>query len=145
MAGPFVSDEMFPIVIKYVEKNSKLGMTSVLILKGEEMEQRYKGSAKTINTQWALPNWKESNDLVRGCYRWDNIAGEKILDWSLYRMKVLDTYMRNCDIKSPGQNGEETSIPCTPEYISKLQPSIAGALVDEFMAKTSPSEEDLGN
>lgn len=145
MAGPFVSDELFPITIKYVEKKTKAGLGTCMVVRGKEMEQRYKDNAKEINTQWRIPNWKESQDLVRQCYRWDQIAGEKILDWNLYRMKCLDTYMVAWDVTMPNPNGGEQSVPCTPANVAKLQPLIASALVDEFMLKTSPTDEDMGN
>lgn len=145
MSGPFVSNEMFPIDIEYVEKSTKSGLPGVIIVRDEETRQRYKGNVKKISTQWVVPNWKESNMLVRDSYKWDPIAGEKILDWNLYRTKILDTYMKAWDITQPGPDGNPHPVPCIPENIAKLQPSIAGALVDAFMLKTSPTEEEMGN
>lgn len=145
MSGPFVSDEMMPISVKYVEQKLSSGFTNIIIVQDEKAEKKYSDRIKTINTQWKIPNWKESNDLARQCYRWDPIAGEKILDWNLYRMSILDTYMQFWDVSIPGPNGGDQSVPCTPENISKLQPAIGDALVGQFMQSMSPSDEEMGN
>ncbi len=140
MAGPFTSDELFPIVVKYTEKKLKSGNTGILIVKGEDMELRYKGCISEMQTQWAMPNWKQSNDLLRKATVFDSNAGEKMLDWPTYRSLLVENFMRSWDVTDEKGN----PIPCTPDNVAKLDPSIAAALVEGFLAKTTVSEKDLG-
>jgi hypothetical protein len=151
MGGPFVSNEQFEVVVKYVEKKSKSGLPSVMLIVSEEQEKRYGDSVKKISTQWCQPNWKESNQLSRECTYFDHIAGEKLFDWGMYKAKLLETYMKAWDITTDGAEKDadgkfrQVNVPCIPEYVHKLDPSIAGALIDGFFSKTQPSEEKLGN
>lgn len=144
MSGPFVSEEKFPIVIKYVERSLRSGLKNIKIVKDKEAEEKYKGLIKEINTQWIQPNWKQSNDLVRTCTKFDAQAGERILDWQTYRMRLLESYMTNWDIAEDGASGPQL-VPCTADYMSKLNPQIAAALVDEFLSKTTMTDDEMGN
>jgi hypothetical protein len=145
MAGPFVSNDNFEVIIKYVEKKNKAGMSFVMIVSDKETEERYKGQVKVIHTQWIQPNWKESNELARQCTKFDPIAGERLFDWGTYRSMVLERYMKSWDIVTVDANGQNIPVPCIPENINRLDPSIAGALIDGFYSRTQPSEESLGN
>lgn len=152
MSGPFVSDERFAIVVKYIEKKLPNGMDSVIIVDTKEMEERYQGTVKEVHTQWTQPNWIETNKLIRRATAFDPMAGRKEMDWTLYRQFLLEQYMRSWDITMPGKVSvsdgavsEPVPVPCTPENINKLNPAIAAALVEEFVSKTSMPEDDLGN
>lgn len=145
MGGLFVSDEMFEIVIKYVEKTLPNGMSTVVIVDNPEMEGRYEGNVKEVRTQWVQPNWIETNKLIRRATVFDQMAGRKEMDWTLYRQYLLEQYMKKWDVQAPGPDGKEAPIPCTAENINKLNPSIAAALVEEFVNRTSMPEDELGN
>ena len=142
MPGPFASEELFPVVVKYAEvKVPKSGLMSIVVIRTDEMAQRYKDAVREINTQWVTPNWTENNDLLRSSTRWDREAGERVLDWTTYRAMVLEKFMRTWDIK----DDKGVGVPCTKEYINKLDPNIGAALAEGFLAKISVSERDLGN
>ncbi len=145
MSNPFVSEERFAVVVKYVDKTLKSGLTTILVIDKQEDEERYKGNINKIHTQWVQPNWKESNELSKQCTRWEPMAGERTFDWSTYRMALLEKYMKSWDISTKGPEGSTQPIPCTPDNIGKLDPNIASALIDGFMGKTMPTDKDLGN
>jgi hypothetical protein len=140
MPGPFVSETAFPITVKYVESKNKAGLPIIVIVRSKDIEQRYKDQVKTITTQWIQPNWKQSNDLIRRATKFDADAGERVLDWPLYKTIILETFMKEWDIELNGK-----LVPCIPENIAQLDTNIASALVDEFLVKTTPSEQELGN
>jgi len=139
--GPFVSQTSFPIVVKYIEKENKAGLPLIVIVKSEEIEKRYKDQIKTITTIWTLPNWKQSNELIRKATKFDADAGERRLDWQMYRGLLLETFMKEWDIK--GSDGKV--VPCDKQFIDQLDVNVAATLIDEFLLKTSPSEDELGN
>lgn len=145
MSNPFISDNRFEVTIKYVEKETKGGLSATMVVSDKETEERYKGSINEIHTQWVQPNWKESNELSRQCTRWDPIAGERLFDWNSYRIALVERYMKSWDISLKNDKGEDVPVPCTKENIDKLDPNIASALIDAFLNKTTPSEEKLGN
>lgn len=144
MSGPFVTDTQFPITVKYVEKTSKSGLPVLLILKDKakekEFEARYKDDVKSINTMWVQPNWKQSNDLIRQATKFIYEIGERKLDWQAYKTLLLETFMVEWDVKADGK-----TVPCIKENIERLDANIASFLIDSFLLKTSPSEEELGN
>jgi len=140
MASPFVSEELFPIVVKWAEVETKTGVKGTLIIRDKETEDRYKGSMNELQTQWAMPNWKESSNLLAKAYQPDAQTGELRFMWAAYRSLVLDSFMKSWDAKDDQGNG----VPCTPTNIAKLDPAIAAALVEAFLAKTSVSEQELG-
>ena len=142
MAGPFVTEEMFEVVVRYVERTMKSGLSTLMVLKPEDKEKelRYKDSIKEIHSQWSQPNWKESNELIRVATKWDSAAGMRVIDWPLYRTSLLENYMKGWDIQDEGGK----TVPCVKEYIDKLDPNVASALVDEFLSKTTPTEKELG-
>jgi hypothetical protein len=140
MGGPFVSDEMFDIVVKYVEKKLKSGHMGVVVIKDAETELRHKGLVKEIHTQWTQPDWTVSNDMIRAATRFDPEAGTRMIDWPLYRSLLLERCMKSWDVAD--EQGKP--VPCVKEKIGKLDPNIGAALVDDFLAKTTPTEKDLG-
>lgn len=139
--SPFATGARFPIVIKYVEKTLPSGLTTVVVVKTAEMEERFKGSVFELQTQWVQPNWKESNDLIRASTTWDSEAGERMLDWQKYRFLLLEHFMKSWDVKD--EKGQ--AVPCVKENIEKLDANIAAALVDEFLKKTTLTEKEVGN
>ena len=140
MSSPFASEERFPIVVKWSEVTTKSGATGNLIIRDKEQEERYKGTISELQTQWVTPNWKQSSNVLASSYQSDPQTGELRFVWSLYRSLILDNFMRSWD--ATGE--DEKPVPCTPENISKLDPAIAAALVEGFLAKTNVSEKDLG-
>jgi len=147
MAGPFASNDRFEIAIKYVEKKLSSGLTKVIIIgnKDEESLERYKDQVKVIHTQWAMMNWQETNSLIRQATYFDSMAGRRELDWVMYRQLMLENCMKSWDITEKAADGKETSVPCTKENVARLDPNVATALVQDFVEKTSMSDEDLGN
>lgn len=141
MAGPFVNEELFDLKIKYIEKKLKSGHTGCVIVSDKETELKYKDHIKEIHTMWLQPNWKQSNDVIRKATKVDADTGIRGVDWPYYRTLLLENFMKTWDIA--GEDGK--TVPCIPENIAKLDPVIAGALVEEFLGKTSPSEEELKN
>jgi hypothetical protein len=139
--GPFVTDSSFTIEVKYIEKKNKAGLPMIVIVKSAEIEARYKDHVKTIKTMWTLPNWKQSNELIRKATKFDQDAGERRLDWQLYRSMILENFMKEWDIK--GEDGK--MVPCVKQFIDLLDVNVAATLIDEFLLKTSPSEDELGN
>jgi len=131
---------MFEIKVKYVETTLKNGKKSVVVLKDEEAAKRHAGSLIEITTQWTQPNWKQSQDMIRAATSFDHIAGDRVTDWNFYRAMLLENCMKMWDIKIGDQ-----AVPCTVQNISRLDPSVAYALVSEFIAKTQPSEDELKN
>jgi hypothetical protein len=147
MPGPFASNERFEIAVKYIEKSLPSGLNKVIVVgeKDKEAQERYKDKVKVIHTQWTLMNWKESNDLIRQATYFDAMAGRRELDWVAYRQLMLDNCMKSWDITEKGADGKESSVPCTKENISRLDPNIATALVQAFVERTSVSDEEMGN
>ena len=140
MASPFVSEELFPIVVKWVEVKTKGGATGTMIIKDKESEERYKGTFNELQTQWVIPNWKQSSSLLARSYQTDPVSGEMRFMWATYRSLILDNFMRSWD----AQDDNKKPVPCTPDNIARLDPAIAGALVEGFLAKTNVSEKELG-
>ena len=134
--GLFVSEDLFDIVVKYREVKTKMGVKSVSVIRDKDTELRYKDFVMELHTQWAAPNWKQSNDLIRQATKWDTDAGQRVIDWPLYRSTLMETCMKTWDIKD---------VPCIKDNMAKLDPNIAAALVDEFLGRTTPTEEELGN
>jgi hypothetical protein len=147
MPGPFASNERFEISIRYIEKSLPSGLNKVVVIeeKDQEAQERYKDKVKVIHTQWAMMNWKETNELIRQATYFDTMAGRRELDWVTYRQLMLENCMKSWDITEKGTDGKEVSVPCTKENIFRLDPNIATALVQQFVERTSLSDEDLGN
>jgi hypothetical protein len=139
--GPFVTETMFPISVKYIEKKNKAGLPIIMVVKDPEIEAKYKDHIKTINTMWLQPNWKQSNDVIRKATQFVPEVGDRRLNWQMYRGLLLETFMKEWDIKD--KDGK--TVPCDKASIDNLDVNIAAALIDAFQAKTSPSEDDLGN
>jgi hypothetical protein len=145
----FASEEMFEIGVKYMPIKTKGGMETIRVFdektdKGKEEIQRYGAKILTLHTQWVSPNWKQSNELLRKCLKYDPESGRRDLDWPLYRAALLETFMRAWDA-TMAKDGGEAPVPCTKEFIDKLDAQVAVALVDKFLERTSVSEQDLGN
>ena len=136
-----VSDKLFPIDLEYVEVKLKNGLDGVIIISTDESRTKYEGKTKKLHTQWTQPGWKESNELVRTATIWNQFAGERSLDYLLYRSLIPEKFLKMWDIMD--EVGKP--VPCTPATILKLEPNIANALIDNFISKTVPSEGDLKN
>jgi len=145
MPGPFVSEDRFEIVVKYIEKKLASGGTSCVVVNNKEMEERYGAAVKQIHTQWIQPNWQETNDLIRKSTVPDPYTGQRQMDWTIYRQSLLEKYMKSWDISIPGADGKDMVVPCIPENINRLDPAIASSLVEEFVNRTTISDDELKN
>lgn len=144
--GIFASDDFFSIVVKYVIVKTKGGSETVKVFdesKKEDKEsmEKFGGKVKSLTTNWTIPNWKQSNELLRKCMRYDAEAGKKELDWPLYRALIIETFMKNWDATDDSGN----TVKCSKESIDKLDTSVAVSLVDKFLDRTTITEQDLGN
>lgn len=138
---PFATGARFPVIVKYVEKALSSGLKTLVVVKDKKMEEQYNGLVHELHTSWIQPNWKESNDLIRAATTWDVEAGERMLDWQKYRFMLLLHFMKGWDVKDE----EGNVVPCIQDNIERLDAQIAGALVDEFIAKTTLTEKEVGN
>ena len=138
--GLLVSSKLFPIEVRYVELPLKSGGTTCLVIKDAEQEKKYEGRIKTLSTQWAQPNFKESNDLLREATIYDPYKGERDIDWYLYRGLSLEKFVRAWDLTE-----DDKPVPCTKENIARLDVNIATALIQAFDARNMISEEELKN
>jgi hypothetical protein len=140
MANPFVTEELFPIVVKWTEVKTKGGVMANMIIRDKATEDRYKGSVNELQTQWAKPNWKHSSSVLAKAYQADPITGELKFIWAIYRSLVMDNFMRQWD----ATDSDGKPVPCTSENTAMLDPAIAAELVQTFLSKTNVSEKELG-
>jgi hypothetical protein len=140
MAGPFVTTDLFEIKICYVEKQMKSGHTGCVVLNTDEAKLKYKDQVKEISTQWSSMNWRQSNDLIRKATKVDADTGIRGVDWPYYRSLLMESCLKAWDI----QGSDSKTVPCINDNIGKLDPNIASAMVEEYLAKTTPSEKELG-
>lgn len=143
--GLFASDEQFEIKIHYISVKSKNGVETIRVLderteRGKDEVRSFGSKVETLHTMWVSPGWKQSNDMLRKCMRYDPESGKKELDWPLYRALILESFMKSWDAKDDGKPVE-----CSKDNIDRLDAQIAAALVDRFIDRTTVSEEDLGN
>ena len=124
MATPFVSPDLFEIVVKYVQVKLKSGLSAIVVVKDEEQEKKYKDKVQALKSQWRQPNWKEHNDLHSDSLVMDDVAGVKVPDYNIYRQLVLERFMKLWDVMDEKSNPVEI----TKDNLSKLDPSIAVAL-----------------
>lgn len=136
-----ISNKLFPIDLKYAEVRFKNGMDGVIVIDNKDLEKRYEGKIKELHTQWYLPGWKEHIEVIRDSMIWDEFKGERMMDYRLYRCKILENYLKAWDI--PGEDGKV--VPCNKENIGRLDHNIAHALQDLFVDRTVPTEEELKN
>lgn len=136
----FVTGDMFELVVKYVERKLASGLETVMLITTEEHEQRYSGTIKEMRTMWVQPNWKEHTEVIRRATKMDQETGVRDIDWPLYRSLVLETFMKKWDVKEG-----DKSVPCTAENINRLEPVIANQLSNMFIARTTTTEQELGN
>ena len=141
MAGPFVTEELFDVTVKYIELTAKSGAKVLVVVKTKEMEQRYGDKVMEIHTMWVQPNWKLHNDVVRQSMKLEPDLGQRVVDWNLFRQLSMETFMRAWDIKSD----KDEPVPCTKENMATLDPNIAVAMCDAFHQRTSITEQELGN
>jgi hypothetical protein len=135
---------MFEIVVEYAQAMLKNGLKGILVFseKDDEGKKRYSPDAvEAIHSQWVMPNWKQSNDILRRATKWDDEAGQRVLDWATYRSLIMENFMRMWDVK----DDQKSPVPCTRENMERLDPNIAAALVERFLSKTTITEKDLGN
>jgi hypothetical protein len=148
MAGVFASGDYFEVFIRYVNLKTASGIEIVKVFdesteKGKQDIEKYGEKVQVLKTQWVAPNWKQSNELLRKCMRYDAESGKRELDWPLYRALLIEMFMKKWDITST-EGGKEVPVPLVRENIDRLDAQIAVALVDKFIERTNVSEEELG-
>ena len=135
-----VTEQLFPITIKYVDVPLKNGLNGVFIIDTPEKEAKYKERLKELGTQWVRPSFKQMNDLIREATVTDPYKADRDLDPFIYRALVLEKFLRHWDIQEDGR-----PVPCNPENIGRLDPVVATALIDGFNKHNVPTEEFLKN
>lgn len=138
--GLLVTEQLFPITIKYIEVPLKSGQSGIFVIDTPEKEKKYEGRIKEFNTQWIRPSFKQMNDLIKEAMVTDMFKGERELDPFIYRALLLEKFLRIWDIQEEGK-----PIPCNPENIGKLDPTVAQTLIEAFNKYNVPSEEHLKN
>jgi hypothetical protein len=78
----FAPTDLFEVQIKYVVIKSKGGIAAVRVIddstdKGKEEIEKLGDKVETLSTSWIVPNWKQSNDVLRQAMRFDDQAGWK--------------------------------------------------------------------
>lgn len=139
-----VSSKLFPIDIKYAEVKLKNGLESIVVIRDEETEKRFEGKEgkiKELHTQWLQPNWKEHSDVVRQSMIWDEFKGERTMDFHSYRSMCIERFLKAWDITDDAG----VPVPCNQVNIGKLDYAMANALIDLFISKSVPTEDDLKN
>lgn len=148
MAGVFASGEYFEVFIKYVNLKTASGIEVVKVIddsteKGKQEVEKYGDKVQSLRTQWVSPNWKQSNELLRKCMKYDPESGKRELDWPLYRAMLIEMFMKKWDITTD-EGGKEAPVPLSRENIDRLDAQVAVALVDKFIERTNVSEEEMG-
>ena len=140
MSTLFVTSDLFPISVRFVRRKLKSGLTGLTIVENDEAAAKYGDQLEQLVTQWQQPNWKQQNDCIRSATYFDKNSGAREVDWPLYRQHLMETFMKSWDVSEEGK-----SVTCEPSNMNRLDPGIAGYLVDQFLTKVSITEEDLGN
>lgn len=148
MAGVFASGDYFEVFIKYLNLKTASGIDVIKVLddtteKGRKEIEKYGERVQTLKTQWLAPNWKQSNELLRKCMRYDPESGKRELDWPMYRALLIEMFMKKWDVTTT-ENGKEVPVAVSRENIDRLDAQVAVALVDKFIERTNVSEEELG-
>ena len=136
-----VSNQMFPIDLKYIEVPLKNNLTGIMVIKSEEAEKKHEGRVKELHTQWIQPPWKDNNEIIRQAQIWEAFKGERETDFYLYRSLVLEKFLKAWDILDDAGK----PVPCDKANIAKLAIPIANELIDQFINKNVPKEADLKN
>jgi len=148
MAGVFASGDYFEVSIKYVDLKTASGIEVIKVIddsteKGKADVEKYGEKIQVLRTQWSSPNWKQSNDLLRKCMRYDPESGKRELDWPLYRALLIEMFMKKWDVTTT-EAGKEIPVELKRENIDRLDAQVAVALVDKFIERTNVSEDELG-
>jgi hypothetical protein len=148
MAGVFASGDYFEVCVKYVILKTTSGIDVVKVIddsteKGKADIERYGDRVQSLRTQWLSPNWKQSNELLRKCMRYDAESGKRELDWPLYRALLIEMFMKKWDATAT-EGGKDVPVAVSRENIDRLDAQVAVALVDKFIERTNVSEEELG-
>jgi hypothetical protein len=148
MAGVFASGDYFEVFIKYVNLKTASGIEVVKVIdetteKGKQEVEKYGDKIQCLRTQWVAPNWKQSNELLRKCMRYDPESGKRELDWPLYRAMLIEMFMKKWDITMT-EGGKEVPVPLTRENVDRLDAQVAVSLVDKFIERTNVTEDELG-
>lgn len=136
-----VSQDLFPIDVKYAELKLKSGHVGCFVIDNAEAEQKYADKIKVLHTQWKMPTWKETNDLIRESTEMDMATGDRQVNVEKWQGIAIERFMKAWDVVGP----DGKTMPCTPQNIEMLDPNVFRSLMSQFMARNTPSEEDLKN
>lgn len=136
-----VSQELFPIDVKYVEVKLKSGLTGCFVIDNAEAEEKYAGKIQVLHTQWKMPTWKETNDLIRESTEMDMATGDRQVNVEMWQGLAIERFLKAWDVAG----ADNKNVPCNKANIEMLDPTIFRSLMNQFMARNTPSEEDLKN
>lgn len=144
--GVFAACEQFDIVVKYMSVKLKSGVMSVKVFNPEDKEdqklmEKYADRVQELNTIWEHPNFKTSNDMAKQCMVMDPYTGKREVELSTYRSTVLQTCLKGWD----ACDDDDKPVPCTIEFINKLDFNIALELTNQYFDRTTISEEEAKN
>jgi hypothetical protein len=137
----FATGKLIPVEIKYVDLKLKDGAEITIVVDSDDMEKRFGDKVKVLKTQWAVPNWKDNHDAIRLSTVTDPMTGNKGVDIHQYKSVCLEKFLKAWDITDEAGK----PVPVTKDKIMSLDFTIARALVDQFINRHIPSEEELGN
>jgi len=140
-------DSLDLMEIKLHYKYIKVGNGRKLVIlddkKAEEMlldEEKAK-EIKVLETQWAMLNWKEQNEVMNVSSRVsDPVTGEKQFNFLVYR----DAIIKKC-LKAWNLTINEKPVPVTEENIDKLPGPVVVDIYQKFEKYIEFNEEEMGN
>lgn len=137
----FTTGRTIPIEVKYAELKLKDGSELTVVVETEEQEKRFGDRVKSLKTQWAVPNWRDNHDAIRQSTVVDPMTGNKGVDIQQYKTICLEKFLKAWDVT------DEKGQPMKPtkELVMSLDFTIARALVDQFINRHIPTEDELGN
>lgn len=136
----FATGKLIPVEIKYVDLKLKDGSEMTVVINDIEVERRFEGKVKVLRTQWAIPNWKDNQEAIKNSTILDPMTGlQKGMDWNQYKTICLEKFLKAWDIVDDAGK----PVPVTKDKIMSLDFTIARALVDQFINREIPSDDEL--
>lgn len=140
MSDLFSGNSLVEIEIFYTVDKNRYNVARVEVLTDEKAVEMQKGPDKakvrSIKTKWKMPSWKTANDLLSQSTTF-NAMNQPDIDWTRYR----DARLKASLVEWSGQ--DVADIPCTPDNINKLHPSVAVALLEKFDQVTTIDKEEI--
>lgn len=105
-----------------------------------KLEKNAQEEVKELQTFWKRIDWGTQTEIFNECTT-VNESGETKTDYSKYRALEMQKLMMAWNLKST--NGDPIAI--TPEVISRLDFSVAIALIEKYESVVSPNQEEMEN